>query len=126
MNITYPKDCGNAPKKIILVNLYKAFANGDEKFILDNISKEITWDIIGKKTIGGNDNIISTLNKFRAKGINEIQLINVITHGNVASVNGIIIFDDNSSYSFCDVYKFSSFGKNAKIKEVSSYVIRTL
>jgi hypothetical protein len=126
MKITYPKDCGNAPKKITLVNLYEAFAYCDEKYILENTSNEIVWDIIGKKIIRGNNNVISTLNKYRDKGIKEIDIINVITHGNIASVNGNIIFDDKTSYSFCDIYKFTGFGKNAKIKEVSSYVIKTI
>lgn len=126
VRITYPKDCGNSPKKIILVNLYKAFLNGDEKFILDNISDKSTWNIIGNKTIDNKNNIISTLNKYRENGIEEIQIMNLITHGSIAAVNGTIIFNDKVSFGFCDVYKFTGFGKKAKIGEVSSYVIKII
>jgi hypothetical protein len=39
------------------------------------------------------------------------------------SVNGILIFENKKSYAFCDVYIFSGAAKNAKIKEITSYVI---
>ncbi|CCQ93179.1 hypothetical protein CULT_1240022 [[Clostridium] ultunense Esp] len=37
---------------------------------------------------------------------------------------GNAVFIDESNFAFCDIFKFNEFGKNAKVKEVSSYVIR--
>lgn|SRR5690554_2593717 len=125
VKISYPKDCGNAPKKIILVNFYIAFANNDDKYIYDNTSNKLTWEIIGQRVVDDRGEVFSTLGEYRRKGIKEIQIRNVITHGNVCAVNGSISFIDESRFDFCDVFKFDGFGKKAKVKEVSSYVIRT-
>jgi hypothetical protein len=111
VKISYPKDCGNAPKKIILVNFYIAVANNDDKYIYDNTSNKLAWEIIGQRVVDDRGE--------------EIQIRNVITHGNVCAVNGSISFIDESRFDFCDVFKFDGFGKKAKVKEVSSYVIRT-
>ncbi len=124
VKISYPASCGNAPKKVTLVNLYKAFANNDKKFLIENTSDKLVWNIIGKKKITGRDEVVSLFYLYSQKGIKEIQIINVITHGNVAAVNGRLVFNDESSFAFCDVYNFSGFGKNAKIREVNSYLIK--
>jgi hypothetical protein len=53
----------------------------------------------------------------------ELNISNIMTHGSTGAANGILIFENNKSYAFCDVYIFSSAAKNAKIKEITSYVI---
>ncbi|HEU5138658.1 MAG TPA: hypothetical protein VFT51_01700 [Bacillales bacterium] len=55
----------------------------------------------------------------------ESELHNIITHGRVGSVNGALIFKNQKRLAFCDVYQFTSAGKKAKIKEITSYVIET-
>jgi hypothetical protein len=40
MKITYPEHCGNSPKKILLINIYKAITNYDDSFILNNLSDD--------------------------------------------------------------------------------------
>lgn len=52
----------------------------------------------------------------------ELELYNIITHGYIASVNGVVI-TGNKAYNFCHVYRFIGAGKNAKIKEITSYII---
>ena len=46
MKITYPEHCGNSPKKILLINIYKAITNYDDSFILNNLSDDIILNII--------------------------------------------------------------------------------
>lgn len=53
-----------------------------------------------------------------------IEIKNIITHGDSASVDGVMESPDGKLYAFCDVYKFSGF-KNTKIKKMTSYVIET-
>lgn len=123
MMITYPEHCGNSPKKILLINIYKAITNYDDSFILNNLSDDIILNIIGDREIVGKENIISTINVFIEKGLSEIKINDAITHGNTAAVHGSVFFKDNLQIDFCDIYKFKGFGKNAKIKEISSYLI---
>lgn len=33
------------------------------------------------------------------------------------------ILEDKNSYAFCNIYNFTSAGKNSKIKEITSYII---
>ncbi len=125
IRISYPKDCGNAPKKIVLLDFYIAFATGNDRYIEDNTSDNITWKIIGNKLIVDKDKILERLRNYRGRSIKEILISNLITHGNVAAVNGSIIFSDESTFEYCDIYRFNGFGKNAKVKEVTSYTIQT-
>ena len=48
VKISYPKGCRERPKKIILVNFYIAVANNDDKYIYDNTSNKLAWEIIGQ------------------------------------------------------------------------------
>jgi hypothetical protein len=123
MKITYPEHCGNSPKKILLINIYKAITESDDIFILNNLDEDIILNIIGDRKIVGKGNIILTINVFIEKGLNEIRINDAITHGNTAAVHGSAFFNDNLQIDFCDVYKFNGFGKNSKIKEVNSYLI---
>lgn len=95
MKITYPEHCGNSPKKILLINIYKAITNYDDSFILNNLSDDIILNIIGDREIVGKENIISTINVFIEKGLSEIKINDAITHGNTAAVHGSVFFKDN-------------------------------
>lgn len=125
MKITYPEHCGNSPKKFLLINLYKAVANHEDPFILENLADEIILNIIGAREVAGKQNVILTKNAFVEKGLKEIKINDAITHGNTAAVHGSFFFNDDLRIDFCDVYKFKGFGKNARIKEISSYLINS-
>lgn len=51
--IQIPSDCGNAPRRLFLKNMYIALANGDLDFITSTIPEEISWETVGKKTVTG-------------------------------------------------------------------------
>ena len=54
----------------------------------------------------------------------ELALYNFITRGNTGAVDGVITLEDGKTYAFCDVYRFGS-AKNIRIKEITSYLIKT-
>ena len=56
-------DCGNAPKKYFLKEFNIAFAKNDMVFIIDNITDNFQWNIIGKKLIKGKENFVEILKK---------------------------------------------------------------
>ncbi|SEB61216.1 DNA-binding protein [Paenibacillus sp. GP183] len=123
LKIISAEDCGNAPKKELLREFNIAFAKNDIGFIIENITDNVLWNIVGDKRIEGKDTFADTLKQMRNSTAIELYISNIITHGNTGSANGILTFENKKSYAFCDVYIFSSAAKNAKIKEITSYVI---
>lgn len=118
------EDCGNSPKKQLLKELTIAFANNDIDFCMECMSDNIVWDMIGNKKIQGISEFEEALRVMDNGDIQELQIHNIITHGNVGSVNGTLILNNQQQIHFCDVYNFSGFGKKAKIKLITSYVVR--
>jgi len=122
LKIQIPTDCGNAPRKMLLIDFNVALITNDEGILRDNIADDITWNIVGREIVSGKEAFIEKSADLRKDKIVELRIDNMITHGYVASVNGKAI-GMNQSYDFCHVYKFTGAGKTAKIKEITSYVI---
>lgn len=127
VKVSKPQDCGNAPKKMVLVGLYQAFAACDFEHIWANITEDLRWNIVGWQVLRSHDDALDLLGQCRVAegGLKEITILNVITHGNVCAVEGEMLFNSGARFGFCDLFAFRGFKKTAKIKEVSSYVIRT-
>lgn len=123
VKIIVEEDCGNAPKKLLLRDLNIAYANRDMQPVLENLTDNIRWEMVGNKLIEGKEQVAEELEQRKRTQTRELILQNIITHGNVGAVDGIAKLDDGSSYAFCEVYRFSSHAKNAKIKEITSYII---
>ncbi|WNF24720.1 hypothetical protein [Mesobacillus jeotgali] len=121
LKIDCPKDCGNAPKKVILKEITVALATRDYIGLCENMADDIRWKIAGHKSFFGKEALKDALNQKTINSLIQLQIQNIITHGSTGAVNGIFVFDDHSTLSFCEVYKFSSAGKSAKVKEIVSY-----
>ncbi len=117
------KDCGNAPKKVLLKELTVALAMRDYTGMSENLADDIRWQIAGHKSFFGKEDLKEALNKNTSKAIIQLHIQNIITHGSSGAVNGFFVFEDQSTLSFCDVYSFTSAGKSAKVKEIMSYRI---
>ncbi len=122
IHIICPADCENAPKKRVLLELIKAFALIDISYISEFTTKDIKWEIVNDMTVQGQEKVVEVLEKRTTSKVVEIELLNTITHGKTASVNGIVKFEDKRIYAFCHVYTFVSAGKNT-VKDITSYVI---
>jgi hypothetical protein len=81
-----------------------AFAKNDIGFIIENISDNVLWNIVGDKRIEGKDTFADKLKQKRNSTAIELHIKNIITHGNTGSANGILTFENKKSYAFCDVY----------------------
>ncbi|PAV30961.1 hypothetical protein CIL05_04400 [Virgibacillus profundi] len=126
LKVICTEDCGNAPKKQQLKDFNIAFAKNDLEFLMEYVTDDIIWNIVGEKQIKGKENFEEELRKMNTDIAEELQMTNIITHGKTGAVNGVLRFDKKKNYSFCDVYTFSSAGKKAKIKEITSYVIEVV
>lgn len=119
------EDCGNSPKKKLLKDLAISFAKKDIPFCMDWLTDDVSWELIGEKRIQGKEKVENALCEMSERDVKQLQIHNIITHGNAASLNATFILKDNWRIDFCNVYNFRGFGKNAKIKAIDSYVIQT-
>ena len=117
-------DCGNAPKKLFLRDYHIALANHDLAAILSSFADDIQWERVGKRSINGKAEFEHVLEEIWDKKLESVTIDNIITHGNAASVNGNLTHVQGMAYGFCDVYTFTSNAKNAKIKAITSYLIK--
>lgn len=106
----------------LLKEINEAFARNDSDFIIEHVTDNIRWTIVGDQAVEGREAFAQTLKEMEAGEPMELTIHHVITHGKSASVNGELKTADGQVYAFCDVYEFSGF-KNPKIKEMTSYAI---
>ena len=115
------EDCGNSPKNILLQNLTIAFAKGDNRFLLENLTDDIRWNIVGERVIEGKDAFADALKNDR---VAELSIHHIATHGKSGAVDGMRKMKNGRTVAFCDVYEFKD-AKGTRVKEITSYVIET-
>ncbi|MCI0708841.1 MAG: nuclear transport factor 2 family protein [Chloroflexi bacterium] len=123
MKITVNEDCGNAPKKLFLKDFNIAFAERDIDFVADSVTDDISWDIVGDKTVQGKHDFLETLEQTRREQISEQIISKIITHGKEGAVSGMRTLQNGKHYAFCDIYEFSG-ARGTQIKTITSYVIK--
>lgn len=103
-----------------------AFMGGDADFIIENVTEDVQWNIVGESNYQGKDAIIKMLEPMRGVAIEEYVTKKIITHGNTAAIEGTMKMPNEAgekkTYAFCDIYKLDKF-KNGKIKELTAYII---
>ena len=115
-------DCGNSPKKAFLRDFNIAFAEGNADYIINAVTDDIVWTIVGDKRVIGKDDFTKTIHEMEDFFIKELTIHTIITHGREASVNGVMVMPDGKCYSFCDIYHFKN-TTSTDIKSMMSYVI---
>ena len=106
----------------------EAFAKSDTAYILEQVTDNIHWNLVGNKVLEGKLAMEKKLRSMESDNPIGLELHNVITHGTTAAVNGEIRMKTESghrTYSFCDIYRLSGF-KNPKIRELTSYVMEVI
>ncbi|SHJ07051.1 SnoaL-like domain-containing protein [Tangfeifania diversioriginum] len=122
--IIVEEDCGNSPRKHLLKEFNIAFARGDVENILSYVTDDIAWESVGEKRLEGIENFRKELESLKQVEVAELKIENIITHGWIASANGIMHMKNGQTFDFCDVYIFSSAAKNGKLKAIKSYCIQ--
>ncbi|MEP2025949.1 MAG: nuclear transport factor 2 family protein [Reichenbachiella sp.] len=105
-----------------LKNFNIAFAKGDIAFIVDSITDEIIWKIIGDRNIEGKEKFIQEMEKMQSEKSTELKIDQILSHGKEGAANGIIKMESGKKYAFSDFYVFQA-AKGTKIKSITSYVI---
>lgn len=120
MNVTVPDDCENSPRKQFLVEFNRAFAECDMNFVLDHVSNDIVWTMVGDKEVNGKSEMQSEIKPMMGGKASTMILHSVIIHGREAAANGEFHYPGGEMIAFCDVYQFT---KNTEItvKRITSY-----
>ena len=120
--VTVTADCGNSPKNHFIKDFLVAFAHEDNPKIVEMVSDDVVWDVVGHSTITGKEAFQKALDGIPSGQVKEFILDNVLTHGKLGAASGQIIFKNDAVYAFSDVYEFSS-ASGKEIKLIRSFNI---
>ncbi|SIS97677.1 Ketosteroid isomerase-related protein [Zobellia uliginosa] len=115
-------NCGNSPKMEFLKQFNIAFAKGDIAFLIENVTDDIVWNIIGDKTIEGIEVFAEELEKIQSVKASELILDQILSHGKEGAANGWMTMENGKRYAFSDFYIFQS-TKGEKINAITSYCL---
>ena len=112
-------------KENFIQELNEAFSKGDIPFILNCMTDDIEWEMVGANISRGKAEIEKEMSTMKDFEMLEMKVDKIITHGKLAAANGHFRMKENgkeNAYGFCDVYEFKSF-KEPKIRKMTSYVV---
>jgi len=115
-------NCGNSPKMTFLKEFNIAFAKNNLDFIIENVTDEIVWNIIGDRKIEGREDFMDELKKMKSEKTTELFIDQILSHGKTGASNGIIKMQNGKKYAFSDFYVFQN-TKTTQLKSITSYVI---
>lgn len=114
-------------KSDFLKEFNEAFIQGNKEFVLNAVTDDIKWTMVGENEIHGKDAFEKAFCEMPQEGRLELTIKTIITHGITAAVEGTIYLtndlQEKKAYAFCDTYRFNKF-KDGRIKEMTSYIIK--
>ena len=116
------EDCGNSPKNILVQDLTIAFATDNHKFILEHVTDDVRWNLVGDRWVEGKENLSKELIRSQNARVVELTIQHVATHGKAGAVNGTQKLRSGMAIAFCNFYEFFN-TQGTAIKEITSYVI---
>lgn len=99
-----------------------AFAKGNLEFLMENVTADIVWNIIGNKKIEGKEKFTEELKKMKSEKVIELIINQTLSHGKEGASNGIMKMKNGKKYAFSDFYVFKN-TKSTDLKLITSYVI---
>jgi ketosteroid isomerase-like protein len=103
----------------------EAFAKADINYIIEQVSDDIVWDMVGDFLIKGKEAFNHSLKEMEGVETLDMQIQNTIIEGRNAAVNGSMKVKESSGtireFGFCDVYEFNK--EITKIQKMTSYVL---
>lgn len=103
----------------------EAFATCNTNFLVNSVTEDIRWEIVGEKMITGKKDFTKSLDRMSHGGPTEIKVKEIINVDDKSVVEGVVEFfvepGKKKKYAFCDVYIFSE-TDDKKFKELRTYV----
>lgn len=120
--IDAPKDCGNAPRKMVIRDFLVALYRQDEHDVAAALRDDVGWEMIGFTVLNGFDEVREWLR--RQPPVAELHIATVLTHGTDCAADGWVVHRDGTTTNFSHVMFFTGHTKTAKIKQLRSYLIQ--
>lgn len=114
-------NCENAPKKKIILDYLIAAAAANQAVLETLLVDTLSWIKPGESQLEGKLPFIKAVINHRLD-LSSLEIQSILTHGREASAHGIITDKKGNKTYFSDVFLFSSSKKEAKIKQITSFV----
>lgn len=112
--------------KQFLRDLNEAFVKSDTDYILQHVTEDIRWNLIGDQIIEGKEKFEQVLSEMETDEAFELRIENMIIQPPTAVVNGSIRskspLTEDKTYFFCDLYKFGD-NDELTVSQITSYVV---
>lgn len=109
-----------------LREINNAFAENNMDYLIQHVSDDFCWVIVGRNTVSGKAEFSEALEQMQTMPPMNIEVRNILVHGKDAIVEGIVIGrnrrEQKKSFGFCDIYRFSD-SRELRIQKITSYVI---
>ena len=109
-------------KEKLLRKLNKAFANNDTNTILQLVTKDIKWQIVGEKQFEGIAAFRNAVEEMKSEEPYRMVVENIFSRGSIGVAEGKMSAKGGKTYAFSDIYIFNK-SNNPKVKEIRSYVL---
>ncbi|GHA27168.1 hypothetical protein GCM10007103_05700 [Salinimicrobium marinum] len=114
-------------KEEFIRDFNEAFATNEVDFILNSMTEDIEWHLVGDQIINGKQAVEEIMEQMKGIETLESNLFQIISHGNLAAANGRMKIKDPSgavkTFGFSDFYELEGL-KSPKIKKMTSYVVK--
>ena len=114
----------SAKNKEIVEKVNASFAEGSAEGFLSCCADNVTWTIVGTRTVKGKDAIREWLSSIDTEPP-KFTVDNIIAEGNFVTAYGDMTLKEKDGktvpYAYCDIYRF----RDGKIVELNSFLINT-
>jgi uncharacterized protein len=114
----------SAQNKEVVEKVNAAFAQNSVEGFLSFCADDVTWTMVGDKTVKGKDAIRKWMASMGPEP-SALTVDNVIAEGDFVTAHGDMTMRDKDGktvpFAYCDIYRF----ERNKIVELSSFVIKT-
>ncbi|MBC6316166.1 DNA-binding protein [Listeria grandensis] len=115
-------ECDNAPKKRIIRDYLIAAASGDRAILEDLLEENFIWNVAGEFQIKGREAFITEV-LAHLQEISTLEIQTLLTHGKEGSSHGTVTDKQGKHVYYSDIFTFKSNKKDAKISELTSFVV---
>ena len=104
----------------------EAISDVNTDYLLDKITDDFCWTIIGEKTVSGKTEFSEAMDQMRGLPKMKISIEKVMTDQQCATVEGVVVGKNRNGqkkyFAFADIYELEG-ANDPKIKKLTSYVI---
>lgn len=111
--------------KGFIERMNEAFASCDLDFLMENVTDDIEWNVVGENKVSGIDEFRETMERMKEMGPMNITVSEIILKKDRAVVEGIVQLKKpgkRRKYAFCDIYVLKK--DTNKVKELRTYVTK--